>query len=366
MAVRETKKLKVTLLSRTLLPVETIYVEWKQSRTTEPVPTAEELHSILQVVRLRQKAGTATEKDLALLHDVEKTFNDVIEMKLPLTETLDFIFLVEHCSIALREQVVRHRIGHKFGGRLGCDIVPDMGTSSFWSQSTRVLDMGEFASEGEYLVPNTVEGNTDEMPGQNGHKDPKSVEAFYHEQMVWCQRAYRKLIEAGVPPEDARNILPLATQHRFTWKVNLAALVHVFAKRGCWIAQLDIWEPLILGMLEELATRVHPSFRRLIDPPCISGKKFGGCVYKLENGNRVSGNDPGTPCSLYLHNHEDHAREALTKDGTRTLSPMVMGPLGEMSFTSKTHAADLTIKGERYRKLWGRDQKTGELLDMEA
>lgn len=360
---RETKTTTVRLLSYTANPIETIYVEWLQSRSEGRVPDPSEVSTMLKLINARRERGSPTEGDLAYERDVYETFDKVVSMKIPVAETIDFVFLLEHCPIALREQIVRHRIGHRYGGRLGADIIPDLSESTFWSQTTRVLNLGRFATEGEYLLPESVQD-----PGKKITVRGKemSVEDFYHEQMGWIQSAYNRLIDAGVPVEDARNLLPMATQHRLTWKMNLSALMHVLSKRGCWIAQLGMWEPVIRGIVEELATKVHPSFRKLVDPPCIGNDgKFKGCVFKLENENRVRGEDPYAPCPLYLYHHREEADKVGPGDKARGWMTDEDGAW----FTedgNENRVTELTVRGEKYKKLWGRDQWTGRKLDVVA
>lgn len=376
---RETKTTTVRLLSHTSNPIETIYVEWLQSRSEGPVPNPSDVAATLKLIAVRKARGAPTEKDLAYEKDVYDTFDKVVSMKIPVAETIDFVFLLEHCPIALREQIVRHRIGHRFGGQLGADIIPDLSESTFWSQTTRVLNLGSFASNGEYLLPESVRDKPCDCP------DPEScgcnkvirtrgrsvtVEKFYHEQMGWIQSAYNRLIEIGIPVEDARNLLPMATQHRLTWKMNLSALLHVLSKRGCWIAQLGMWEPVIRGIVEELAKKVHPSFRKLIDPPCFGNDgNFKGCVFKLENENRVKGDDPYAPCPLYLGNHDVEAeRVAIAvqqSGGTPAWRFSIPDEREVNNWNGPEHAmTELTVRGERYRNLWGRDEWTGEKLKM--
>jgi len=406
---RQTKQTTVKLLSHTKHPIETVYVQWLQSRSEGEIPLPEDVAASLERINDPNRTdGGRTDQDRALVKDVFETFEKVIAMKIPIAETIDFVFLLEHCPIALREQIVRHRIGHRYGGQLGADIVPDLAESTFWSQTTRVLNMGEFASNGEYLLPESVRASRrpdpdpecsqccgkgehyqecGEAPGgtvrcscvapPSGtktiriHGREATVEEFYHEQMGWIQSAYNRLIEAGVPVEDARNVLPLGVQHRLTWKVNLSALMHVLSKRGCWIAQLGMWEPVIRGMVEELATKVHPLFRRLIDPPCFTNGNFKGCVFKLENENRVKGEDPYAPCPLYMHNHrEDFERICEEDDSNEKGWSYTFTSGGDMKFVpndhSKARLIDLTVRGKAYSKLWGRDEWTGKRLDVIA
>lgn len=368
----ETKKTSVTLMSWTKYPVETIYCEWQLSRTDGPIPAPldvsnrilDERHLIWQKNGERwNKSGEPVTLPPGLFEsEVRKVFEDCISMKLPLSETLDFVFAIEHCPIALREQMVRHRVGHKFGGQLGADLIPDLVDSTFWAQTMRVKDMGTFATEGEYLEPEWLKENgekpipegwayealSDEQISQGlvPRKIPANVRQFYHTQMKWIQQAYRRLIKAGMPAEDARNLLPLGCQHRLTWKVNLSALMHVLSKRSCWIAQLGMWKPVIHGMVTELATKVDPFFRRLVDPPCI-GKdgEFEACRFSKENENRLPGGiDPYPPCSLWVNHDGNNWRN---------------GPTVQESKLSQYDRMS-----REFSQLWGRDPNTGKRIQL--
>lgn len=352
--MKQTKKTKITLLSWTANPLETIFAEWVQSRTTSEVPIPSELANEIAGNSYLGKEGDKTAEQTE--QEVLEVFEKVIAMKMPLGETIDFVFLIEHCSIALREQLVRHRIGHKFGDRLGADIIPDLaGTSSFWSQTTRIIDMGTFATDGDYLTPQWLEENGDkEIEGfhkKEGVADysrvPMTISEYYHEQMKWIQVAYKRLVKAGMPMEDARNILPVAMQHRLTWKCNLSSIMHVLSRRSCWLAQLGMWEPVITGIVEELSTKIHPTFRKLIDPPCCDEKgDFKSCVFKKENEEVINnGNYP--PCSLWVNQDAVHPRA-------------YSNILNEEHFVSEAQKPRYNKMKDKFAKLWRRDPVTGE------
>jgi thymidylate synthase ThyX len=351
------KKTTVKLISWTQHPLETIYCEWLQSRTTDPVPTAGELAAQVENERMegaeqRLVAGISSENRWTQ-HPLEMkildTFEKVVAMKMPLGETLDFIFLLENCPIALREQLVRHRIGHSFGDKIGADIIPDLaGKSSFWSQTTRIISMENFASNGDYHTPVWLDEHGDE--GES--VDAPNLSAYYEQCMRDIQMMYRNLVRAGMPLEDARNVLPVAMQHRMTWKANLSSLFHVLSRRSCWLAQLGFWEPVIEGIIEELATKVHPIFRRLADPPCIDPKtgNYGACVFGKENEEVISnGNYP--PCTLWV-NKENSFIPRQPKDAAYTSS--------EINLVSPQQLERYNRMQERYAKLWMRDPRTGE------
>lgn len=306
---------KVTLLSHTQYPLETLYAVWIQSRTEGQVRTAAEYAE-----------GRKFDEDLD--RDVEKVFMEMLFTHIPALESISFTFMLEGVSIALREQIVRHRVGHRFNGQAGVDRIPNRVESSFWSQGMRIMDMGTFASAGNYLIPSPIKGNAEAL-------------RLYTVLMNTIQSVYKKLEKLGVPREDARNVIPLAAQHRMTWTLNLTALAEVLKKRGCWVAQLDLWEPIITGMVNELDRAIHPGFRRLIDPPCFHRGEWKGCIYANENEAMISGDDIHEPCPLYLFKDQGYSDKA------------VEGSIKNLDYFFKRLA--------QYEKLWGRDARTGEV-----
>lgn len=175
------------------------------------------------------------------------------------------------------------------------------------------------------------------------HKDSDALQGVYHGTMQKIQEAYNALVEAGIPMEDARELIPLGAQHRISWDLNIGSLQHIVGKRGCWILQLGIWGPVIMGMINELVEKVHPIFSELVTPPCIKGDKFSGCVYMEECRRRYTGDDALPPCPLHLANH--HRPDAVL--------PLA---LNQLNIPMK---AEMLDRAEEYRKFWGRDPWTG-------
>lgn len=311
---------RVTLLSHTKYPIETVWCEWTQSRTNDPIPSPSEVAAR----RLTEPGFDA---------EVLELFRNVVAMDMPVLETLDFVFLLEDVSIALREQLVRHRIGHAFGGRLGMDLIPDLaGGSSFWSQSMRVLDMSDFAEEGKYHVPASVQDS------------PQALIVF-RSAMHSVEDAYRTLIGWKIPPEDARGVIPLAATHRLTWKANYKALAAILRKRSCWIAQLGLWKPLIRGIASALRG-VSEEFGQMLDPPCINGGRFTACPFEAEASSRAKGLDPGMPCPLHLHN-------------------VLKKPVGVIPLPIADRAERFRTQANEFQDLWRRDVWTGDVIDYE-
>jgi hypothetical protein len=187
------------------------------------------------------------------------------------------------------------------------------------------------------------------------------------------QKAYNRLVDAGVPLEDARNLLPLGIQHRMTWSTNLSALMHILSKRGCWIAQMGMWEPVILGIVKELSEKVDPFFHELVTPPCISNDKFSECKFHKENDEYIKGTDPHYPCPLWLYNHWQRAQSVSLNADNPTWVPKPMSGLiqdkdGGWWEPIRPHVCqnvsdeqiEFSVRKAKYEELWGRDPRTGE------
>ncbi len=323
--------MKVSLLSGTENPLATLWHVWHSSRNNEPV----EPEAVAKTAE-RMKSDATFEEEVVSL------FRKVIASGIPVAESIQFVFLLEGIPISLREQLVRHRVGVKVGERLGVDMIPDLAASTWWSQSMRVLEMGEFAQRGEYFVPESILQDQGRM-------------GVYDVAMQEAEQAYQRLVEKGVPLEDARNVLPLGVTHRLTWALNLGALKHIVGKRGCWILQLGIWEPVIVGMVEQLATRVHPAFRELIDPPCFHAGKWDGCKFRLDNQYRFEGKDPLPPCTLWASKHREELLQLQSKDWCLVGKHLVAKHDDE-------RGEELDNMENKYRQLWQREPLTGEKL----
>jgi hypothetical protein len=311
---------KVTLMSCTNNPLETVYAVWEASKTEGRLRTPEEI---------KEQVGPK---------DVEELFRAVIAQKIPVGEHVDFVFMIEGVSVSWREQAVRHRIGtlpspERVGVDMVMDVIPNLASSSWWSQSMRIQNMGSFARDGMYRVPETIRNNSAAL-------------ADYKDTMKEIQGAYNRLVDVyGIPMEDAREVIPLGTQHRISWKLNIGALQHIVGERGCFILQLGIWGPVIRGMINELSTKIHPIFREFITPPCINGDSFKECLYMEECRRRLDGSDKLPPCPLHLNYH--HYNGCIPKKIEDV--PMVN---------------EMRLRALQYGSFWGRDPFTGRKSEI--
>ena len=233
----ECKTPKVKLLTWTNDPLETVYSLWDATKTENDLMSTQEVKEAIEPT------------------EVEKLFKAVIAQRIPIGEHVHFTFVLENVSVSWREQAVRHRIGTKPGPEsLAADIhmdidalmkvgaIPNLAESSWWSQSMRIMDMSRFADKGAYRLPETV----------INHENPAVRERF-QAAMKTAQDEYAWLVRQGIPMEDARELIGLGAQHRISWDLNIGSLQHIVGKRGCWILQLGIWGPVIMGMISELA-----------------------------------------------------------------------------------------------------------------
>lgn len=255
---------KVELISGTARPLETLYKIWMENR--DPNLTISEDYTYDNP-------------------DVERIFKALIASDISVIQNIHFTFKITNMSIALREQLVRHRIGVNMDSRVGVDYVPDLTDDGIWIQSMRVLDMGKFYDRKAYELPNSITKN-------------ETALSIYSSCLRMAQDTYAKLCEMGVPREDARLVVPLACQHDMFWTLNLGALCHILRKRGCWIPQYGLWRPIIVGIVNELAEKVHPVFRQLTQPPCVVNGKFIKCHFPEDIARRLDHSDPLPPCPL--------------------------------------------------------------------
>ena len=146
-----------------------------------------------------------------------------------------YTFAVDGVSRALTHQLVRHRI------------------ASFNQQSQRYVK---------------IKGGLDVVKPETVSTDA-NTEAIFDECIEACREAYEKLLTAGVPAEDARYVLPNATQSKIVVTMNARELLHFFSLRCCKRAQWEIRD-LACKMLE-LAKESAPTVFEYAGAGCVRG-----------------------------------------------------------------------------------------------
>lgn len=150
-------------------------------------------------------------------------------------EHASYTFAVDGVSRALTHQLVRHRI------------------ASFNQQSQRYV---KYTDGLQVIKPASVAA------------DPATDEVF-DEAIGAALTAYAKLLEAGVPAEDARYLLPNAAETKIVITMNVRELLHFFGLRCCNRAQ---WE--IRAMADEMLALAKPTAPYIFmdaGAPCIRG-----------------------------------------------------------------------------------------------
>ena len=120
-------------------------------------------------------------------------------------EHASFTFSIEGVSRACSHQLVRHRI------------------ASFTQQSQRYVKMEDVP----FVTPPSIKKN-------------KTAEDVFNKSLNNNTESYKKLLELGITPEDARFVLPPAYWTHITMTVNLRSLIHFLELRLAKGAQWEI------------------------------------------------------------------------------------------------------------------------------
>lgn len=150
-------------------------------------------------------------------------------------EHVSYTFAIDGVSRALTHQLVRHRL------------------ASFNQQSQRYV---KFKDGLDTVKPATVAEN-------------EEASALFDEAVQAAVSAYQKLLEAGIPAEDARYLLPNAAETKIVVTMNVRELLHFFELRCCNRAQWEIRE-LAHAMLE-LVRPTAPYVFMDAGPSCVRG-----------------------------------------------------------------------------------------------
>lgn len=214
-----TKQAKVTLFSMTARPLETIALGRKVTDS-----------SLLPGINYNLAEGEA-----------EAIFREVLTIphQTPL-EYVNTVWLIENCSRAFQQQLTRHRIGF-----------------SYSIQSLRVVDAGDFATQGRYTMPESIKNKP-----------------IYENVMHNIEAEYGSMIASGEKIEDARGILPLNIHSPITMACSYRALLGMVRQRMC-VATQGEWKNVVEGMRFALAA-VHPLLAEPFDCSCGRFKNNAG------------------------------------------------------------------------------------------
>lgn len=150
-------------------------------------------------------------------------------------EHVSYTFAIDGVSRALTHQLVRHRL------------------ASFNQQSQRYV---KFKDGLDVVKPSTISAN-------------EEASALFDEAVQAAVAAYAKLLDAGIPAEDARYLLPNAAETKIVVTMNVRELLHFFELRCCNRAQWEIRE-LAQRMLD-LVRPTAPYVFLDAGPSCVRG-----------------------------------------------------------------------------------------------
>lgn len=148
-------------------------------------------------------------------------------------EHVTFTFAIEGVSRVLTHQLVRHRI------------------ASYSQQSQRYVKEHDF----ETIVPASIASKPE-------------AKAKFDKLMTEIQAMYDEFIALDIPAEDARYILPNATETKIVCTFNARSLLNFFSLRCCTRAQ---WE--IRALANEMLRQCHavaPVIFENAGPTCVS------------------------------------------------------------------------------------------------
>ncbi len=175
-------------------------------------------------------------KDKLTIDGARALIRKIIRMgHLSVLEHVSFTFGIEGISRACSHQLVRHRI------------------ASYSQQSQRYVNM----EKSLFVIPPSIEA------------DRKAMK-IYMNTLKLIKKRYVELVQMGCPIEDARYILPNATETKIIVTMNARELIHFFKLRCCRRAQWEIRQ-VAKEMLRVAREKAYSVFQ-YAGPSCISGR----------------------------------------------------------------------------------------------
>ncbi len=188
-------------------------------------------------------ATVADLRDEVSRRDIRKLVRRVLSSgHASVLEHASFTFGVEGISRAASHQLVRHRL------------------ASYSQQSQRYV-----AADFGYVTPRSIR-----EPGSRPAAKAASLSRSYEAHMKSGAELYAELLRAGIPAEDARFVLPNATETKILVTMNARELNHFFSLRLCRRAQWEIRD--LAGRMLVLAAEKAPLLFETAGPGCMRGR----------------------------------------------------------------------------------------------
>ena len=238
-----TTSLHVSLLTMTPDAEALIYAACKQC--TSPDDAAKVFEWANELDNMYDTRGDDIE---ALIRRVIDSGHDSV------VEHVSLSFAISGVSRALSHQLVRHR--HQSPSQ----------------QSQRYVKADHFGFE--YVLPPSIQNckETAQVDWYGEYTMQEDAMRFFAMAMDNARNAYDNLLRLGIPPEDARFVLPNACATKIVVTMNCRALLHFFEERCCGKAQWEI-RALAKAMLAICKDKLPVVFANA-GPKC---KRLGRC-----------------------------------------------------------------------------------------
>ena len=253
--------MQVKLISMTNDPVE---VMWTAARTCYngkgPIQIWEDLGFKKKKKAIEHKDDSERVLIDELRKDTDKRWKLVTKVldsgHQSVAEHVYFTFAIEGISRACSHQLVRHRAGIVFS-----------------QQSQRYVEIKESLQELRDIREHGDVANTAGIVEKYFVRNQDGMSGLKYAELD-CLIEYRRLIEEeGIPPEDARAILPNSTKTNITMSVNLRELIHLCNLRLCTRAQKEIRE--LFKLIKAVVVNFQPRLAKYLVPTCeINGICF--------------------------------------------------------------------------------------------
>ena len=148
-------------------------------------------------------------------------------------EHVSFTFVIEDISRACSHQLVRFRVG-----------------VSFTQRSQRYTNEENFT----YTIPPTIQKN-------------EAANSLFLQKIADLQQTYIDLTGMGIPKEDARFLLPNATNTSLFMTMNYRELIHAMELRLCMKSQWEIRH--LFWRIRSIIQHTYPELALYLYPKCF-------------------------------------------------------------------------------------------------
>lgn len=166
----------------------------------------------------------------------------------PALESMLLGFNIRGMSKVVSHQIVRHRIGVSIGQRT--------------QRANSKEYLGRFFDGSHFILPPSIQNI-----GDVDYEIPELLENFMRD----AQNLYNALIVSGVSEDEARYIIPQASETSMDFNIILKALVGTASTRLCHLMQGEMVE--VFRLIKMAVDEWHPAIGGMLKPICmITGK----------------------------------------------------------------------------------------------